>query len=205
MATYYVATNGLDSRTAIQAQNIATPWATWNKAMTSTSPGDTVYFRGGIYPCTTTNGEGIWVQGGTIGNYVNYYAYPGETPILDGENVTNPSIGVNFGLRLQGVGYIHIKGLTIRNFHERFTDVITQGVTAEDVTELIFEDCNFYNIDGIGIGIYDYYGTIRVKNCDAYNVCDYLAWWPGQNGVAFQCNNYAHLYGARVYDSNNAI
>ncbi len=195
--TFYVATNGRDSNPGSFSQ----PWLTWNKGMTSASAGDTVYFRGGIYPATTLDGEGIWANGGTATLGVYYFAYPGETPILDGANITNPSLGVNFGIRAWGVQNVHFKGLTIRNFHERFTDVITQGITAEDIGNSTFENMVFHDIDGIGLGIYDYYGTITVKNCDAYNVCDYLAWWPGQNGVAFQCNNYAHLYGSRVYDS----
>ena len=196
-ATYYVSTTGNDGAAGTKTL----PWRHWNKGFTSANPGDTVYFRGGVYSGETLNGEGIWVEGGSALLGVYYYAYPGETPIYDASNVVNPSLGVNFGLRLWGVQNVHLKGLTFRNFHEGFTDVITQGITAEDIGNASFTNCIFHNIDGIGIGIYDYYDTIRVINCDAYDVCDYLAWWPGQNGVAFQCNNYAHLYGSRVYSS----
>jgi hypothetical protein len=194
---YYVATNGNNNN----AGTIGQPWLTWEKGMTSAQPGDTVYFRGGVYPSTTLDGEGIWAEGGTEALGVYYLAYPGETPILDGSNVVNPSLGVNFGIRVQGVQNIHFKGLTIRNLRERFVDVITQGITAEDVGNASFTDMTFHDIGGIGIGVYDYYDTIWITNCDAYNVCDSLSWWPGQNGVAFQCNNYAHLYGSRVYSS----
>jgi len=132
--TYYVATNGKDSNPGTKTL----PWLTWNMGLTSANPGDTVYFRGGVYPGTTLNGEGIWAEGGTATQGIYYYAYPGETPILDGSNISNPSLGVNFAIRVWGVQNVHFKGLTIRNFHERFSDVITQAITAEDIGNSTF-------------------------------------------------------------------
>lgn len=48
-ATYYVATTGNDANTAIQAQNIATPWKTIQKAADTMVAGDTVEVQAGTY------------------------------------------------------------------------------------------------------------------------------------------------------------
>ena len=48
-ATYYVATNGLDSYTSTQAQNTNTPWKTIQKAATVAVAGDIVSIKGGTY------------------------------------------------------------------------------------------------------------------------------------------------------------
>ncbi|RPI44551.1 MAG: hypothetical protein EHM46_02720 [Bacteroidetes bacterium] len=103
-------------KTAIPAGNDSNPgtksapWATWAKAFNSTlvQPGDTVYFRGGVYrkvlsegedgwyyPARSSGGTGYYVsRDGTAGNPIHYYAYPpdfnaGNPPILDNNEVHN--------------------------------------------------------------------------------------------------------------------
>jgi hypothetical protein len=88
-ADFYVSPDGDDSDPGTFAQ----PWATWGKAFNSTAvqPGDLVYFRGGVYPMTSndlsypgTLGSGYDItRDGTIGDTIRFWAYPGETPILD--------------------------------------------------------------------------------------------------------------------------
>ena len=195
--TYFVATNGNDNNPGTYSQ----PWRTWEKAFIIANSGDIVYIREGVYPATSTDG-GMWVyNSGTSSNPIRFFNYPGETPILDGSNIVNPYTGINYGIRVSGVSNIHFKGLTIRNFHERYADVLCSGINAENVANITFENIVVYNIGGIGIGIYDYYGSNYIKNCDAYNVADVLSWWPGQNGVGIQWGNTPNLYGDRVYHS----
>ena len=62
------------------------PWRTWQKAVSVAQPGDTVYFRGGVYPVAETNGNGVvWDPtyshlglgySGTRDNYIHYFNYP---------------------------------------------------------------------------------------------------------------------------------
>ena len=81
-ATYYVAGDtGLDSRTALQAQNTSTPWQTIQKAATTMVAGDTVNVKGGLtYTETVTP-----AASGTAGNVITYQSWSGTgIPIVHG-------------------------------------------------------------------------------------------------------------------------
>jgi hypothetical protein len=71
------------------------------------SPGDTVYFRGGVYYETTSQ---FGSPSGTKAAPIYLYNYPGEVPILDGTYKTIRRSGF-----LRRASYINIKGLTVRN------------------------------------------------------------------------------------------
>jgi len=81
-ATYYCATDGLDSRTTAQAQNIATPWRTIDSSESKMNDGDTLIVRGGNYyeSISTTDS-------GSSGSHITIQAYAGETAIVDGGTV----------------------------------------------------------------------------------------------------------------------
>src|ERR1700760_3547518 len=93
---YYAAPAGDDAA----AGSMDAPFATWSRAQTAADAGDTVYFRGGTYKYTTaTNTCGgsttatvdavVLSKSGTSGNMINYWAYPGETPVFDFSGITN--------------------------------------------------------------------------------------------------------------------
>ncbi len=86
-ATYYLsATSGEDSRTATEAQNLATPWRSLSKIeKLALGPGDQVLLeRGGQYPGTLNLGKGAEVAG-AAGNAVTVGAYGnGTVPELTG-------------------------------------------------------------------------------------------------------------------------
>ncbi len=76
-AQYYVATDGDDNNPGTFTQ----PWATWNKAFLTAQPGDTVYFRGGVYYSV----ERVYVyppdgygNSGTAANPIVYEGYPAD-------------------------------------------------------------------------------------------------------------------------------
>jgi len=188
-ADFYVATDGNDSNPGTFEQ----PWATWGKAFNSTAvqPGDTVYFRGGIYYMTTNNlaypgteGEGYNLgRDGTSGNYIHYFNYPGETPILDCGSIIPAS---NHNRAIYGasdVNYLHFRGLTVRNVYQYSGDVsvIGWGISGDNN---IIENCNIYNCGGKG-----FFATgheIYYINCDAYSNTDSLDYdMPGNDGVGF--------------------
>jgi hypothetical protein len=79
--TYYVATNGDDSRSCDEATDINTPKKTVSNVLSSgcLSPGDTLYIRGGTYA-----GEGWQSVSGSPGNPITISSYPGETAVYDG-------------------------------------------------------------------------------------------------------------------------
>jgi len=102
--TYYAATNGSNSNLG----TIASPWKTLNTAIAKLVAGDTLYVRGGIYVETIS----IWVSG-TAALPINILAYPGELPIIDGQN-TLPS--AMWGVLLGSDGnYINLSGFEVRN------------------------------------------------------------------------------------------
>jgi len=188
-ATYYVA-----PKTATPAGNDAAagdmshPWATWEKAFTSRKPGDTVIFRGGVYPTTVTNGTGISKSiSGTASQWVVFMNYPGEVPVLDCSNVTSTTYGKNFGLRLSG-SYFKLKGLTVRNVWQ---------INAVEPAELCYafktegsnytlENCTAH--DTHGTGFWPYGSNVQLTNCDSYNHCDsrtLAGHMPGNNGYGY--------------------
>jgi len=208
---YYVAPS-----TATPAGNdaaigdITHPWLTWGKAFTSTSvnAGDTVYFRGGVYPMSIINGTGYSVtRVGTVTDTIKYWAYPGETPILDCGNVV-PTGTTHRAILVSSNGYTHFKGLTVRNVWQVNTNV---QVIAWQASEgfVTFENCTVYNIGGNGFrsgfdGIYKppgyLDGTHYFINCDAYNCCDSISpGYAGGRGTGFGVYNEYATIDAKSY------
>ena len=86
-ATYYLAANGDDSRTAAQAQNPATPWqslAKLNASMAALQPGDQVLLRRG----DTFRGQLFITRSGSAGSPLTFGAYG---PAADAAPVINGS------------------------------------------------------------------------------------------------------------------
>lgn len=178
-SVYYIAPDGNDTNPG----TFSKPWKTWNKGFTSiaVAPGDTVFFRGGIYPMSVTNGSGYNInRSGNSTRPVCFFNYPGEVPVLDCGNVT-PSGYLNFGIRvLDDIRYVHFKGLTIRNVWSVRTGVECIAWRFEHSSNVIIENCTVHNVHGIGFENWGAYNTYYI-NCDAYNCCDSLA-VPGLTG-----------------------
>ena len=212
---YYVSPTGNDAG----AGTIGDPWLTWAKAFNSgvVIPGDTVYFRGGNYLLSVTDGTGIGsIDDGTLGNLIYYWAYPGETPVLDCSSVvsndgrTPPHVyAIN-----ANASYCHFKGLTIKDLSEQDTpvdynygdDVITWKNGGSYTT---FENCIVHGIGGKG-----YYNTgdsVTYRNCDAYNCIGNLAprfGAAGERGTGFYTNNNndslnTHYFGCRAWNNSD--
>src|SRR5450759_1849700 len=81
-ATYYVSSSGSDA----SAGTVTAPFATLQKSVNLANPGDTIYMRGGTYLLSDSGVQTS--RSGSSGNYINVFNYPGETPILDGINIT---------------------------------------------------------------------------------------------------------------------
>ena len=176
--TYFVATNGNDAWSG----NFTHPWATWEKAFTSSSvnPGDIVYFRGGIYYTSVTQGSYNGLNG-TVNSPILFYNYPNENPIIDGINRTSPSGGIAFY-------YAHnlkFKGLTIRNLPQLDYNYKGSGFYFYYSGNISLENCIAHNISARGFYFLEPEGNIYVENCDSYNNIDYLSDVPGNHGDGF--------------------
>lgn len=101
---YFVATNGSDSNPG----TFSNPWRTIEKAAEMLVAGDTVYIRGGVYQ------EAVeFNNSGTNSAPIKILAYPGEIPVIDGNNFAIPREYGGTLLELNG-SYIIVSGLEVR-------------------------------------------------------------------------------------------
>lgn len=211
--TYYVATTtstpaGNDGN----AGTIAAPWATWSKANSSVSAGDTVYFRGGTwYPTVFID----ITKDGTYSDPIVFMAYPGEKPIIDGSALLAVPW---YGIRLNNANYFILDGITVQNVSQ------TSGTQACGIFNTlgirnIIRNCIVRNVEGHGFQCY-YADSTHYYNCDSYNNVDSLHATPGQTSDGFNSwtssdttmhlGYYTYYYGCRAWgngddgwDSNN--
>jgi hypothetical protein len=196
-STWYVAPTGSDSA----AGTMAAPFATWARAQTAAAAGDTVYFRGGTYKYTTaTNTCGgsttatvdavVLSKSGTSGNMINYWAYPGETPVFDFSGISDMN---NYNCRHSSVrvtgSYLYLKGLEITGTlqlnmdnHESWGVYITGGSNNK------FELMNSHHNMGPGFFLQTG-GNNTFLNCDSHENEDTLTSnGDGQSADGFGCH-----------------
>jgi hypothetical protein len=186
-ATYYVApANATPAGNDAAAGDKSHPWASWEKAFTSRKPGDTIIFRGGVYPTTVTSGAGITkTVTGTADKWVVFMNYPGEVPVLDCSNITSTWYGNTYGLKLSG-SYYKLIGLTIRNVWQidpaNPADETYAFRTSGDNYTL--ERCTAHSTHGSGF--FPSGSNVRITNCDSYDHCDSLSTsLPGNDGYGY--------------------
>ena len=102
--THYVSPDGDDNGVGNESQ----PWGSFQFAMDSTQPGDTVCFRDGTYVVEETV---QLTHSGTAEASIVFIAHPGERPVLDGGNEVGDLL-----LLGQGASHLRISGFTLRNF-----------------------------------------------------------------------------------------
>lgn len=212
--TRWVTPRGNDNNSGADSSSTGA-WLTWRKAFQTAQAGDTVYFRGGIYPVPVTNGAGIGLDprypalgggyNGTRENPIVYINYPGETPILDCQAAVGGSY--NRGIRILFANHIKFIGLTVKNVLQTSSSYIPTGILLEWSNNITFENCAVHHIGGVGWGIADN-DTIYMTNCDVYNCCDSLSGDAGGNGDGFQTTNLnsksqtavVYYYGCRAFN-----
>jgi len=169
--TWFVATNGIDSNTGTSNS----PLATFMRAQTVASSGDTVYLRGGTYylsyaNVTATNAPWVIVNNITKSG-ISYIAYPGELPVFDFSNVLPPIANSNrVTAFLVTASSCVFKGFDVVGVQ---VDVALQHTQSENFRVAggnfnRFEQLRMH--DGMGNGWYLTDGASNlVLNCDAYD------------------------------------
>jgi MYXO-CTERM domain-containing protein len=195
-ATYYVAPTGNDTAAGTEAA----PFASWARAQTAASPGDTVYFRGGRYKytdatstCTSTTAtinSVVLSKSGTSGDPINYWAYPGETPVFDFSGLTNVSKYScrQVGVRIEG-DWLYLKGLELTGVlqlnmdnHESWCLYVYGG------NNNVFELLNAHHNMGPGFFMQQG-GNNTFLNCDSHENEDTLTSnGDGQSADGFGCH-----------------
>ncbi len=103
-SSYYVSPTGSDSNPGTMNQ----PWKTIGKAVNTAAAGDTVNVRSGTYQ------EQVYIStSGTSSAMIIFQAYPGETPIIDGNNTIPGSTGGGL-IQISG-SYVRVSGFEVRN------------------------------------------------------------------------------------------
>ena len=182
---YYVAPTGSDSNPGTQAS----PWGTVQKAADTAAAGDTVWLRGGTYAITTPKSSGAGItfskSGTSDTNRIKYWAYPGETPLIDFSKMTISTSGYTMGVVVTG-SWLHFKG--IEECCVPMNSSSNNGFAVDDPAgNDIFEMLNMHGNSGNGIFIgTKSNGGHQVINCDAHDNYDAgSAQGQGQNADGF--------------------
>jgi hypothetical protein len=184
--TYYVSTTGDDAN----AGTLESPFRTITKALSvATTPGTTIYVRGGTYAHTSTISIS---RSGTGDTMYKLFAYPGERPLLDFSAM--PVGSSNRGIRLSG-SYWHIKGF----------DVWKAGDNGMNVSgsNNVIEFCSFSENADTGLQLDNGASNNQVINCDSYYNAD-----PDQedaDGFApkLTVGSGNYFYGCRAWQNSD--
>ena len=173
--TYYVSPTGTGTGT------ISSPLSFSAAVGKSLVAGDSLIFRGGIYSFSSTQS---FSKSGTSVKYVNYIAYPTETPIFD---FRTQVYGSNSrGLNLSG-NYMHVKGITVQGAGDNGFYIAGSNLFVEQCTARWNCDSGFQ----LKVGSNNY-----VLNCDSYENFDYET--AGGNADGFADKQYTNT-GTNTY------
>ena len=151
---YYVAQNGSDANPG----TLAAPWASIAKGVDLYNPGDTLYVRAGTYAPAHAL---YFYRSGSTTAPITFRAYPGETVVLDGANMSS---GAN-------VVYISAPYFVMQDFEIKNGKL--NGVTVENTSHVTLLNCKVHDSQhsGIYVGKGDMTSThdITVDSCSVYN------------------------------------
>lgn len=168
---YYVAVDGDDGNPG----TIDEPFATLQKAIDESEPGDLVYVRGGLYEIvngTRPDAGVLFHKSGTSDeNRIRYFAYPGELPVFDFENLDiQPDPNYTTGFVVNGA-WLHLKGFEVRNVPMNTRSNVGVGINGAAHDD-IFELMNIHHNFGSGMFIHTTTGGHQVINCDSHDNYD---------------------------------
>jgi hypothetical protein len=148
--TYYVAVNGSDTN----AGTLERPFATINKGTPLLAAGDILYIRGGTYNQTITV-----ENSGTVGAFITVMGYPGETVVIDGQDVL--PTGVWGALFAVTGNYAVVRDVTVKN--SNWMGLVLKGHHDQAIS------VKSYGNKENGILVVGDYG--RVENCEVWWNC----------------------------------
>ena len=183
---YYVSPNGSDNNPG--TRNL--PWKTLNRAAGMLEPGDIVYVRGGVYQ------EAVeFSRSGTSEDSIQIIAYPGETPVIDGNNFTLP--GNNGGSLLEISGNFNfVSGLEVR--YSSYLGVLVNGV--HSIANKINSHHNLHS----GMRIAGEHSIIEYSKVWSNDMQNYNGQYPQGDSAALTASrhpNYAIIRHNLVYEN----
>jgi hypothetical protein len=195
-ADWYVAPTGSDTNPG----SMTAPFATVGRGQTAAAAGDTIFIRGGVYTIAGTSATvGIaFTKSGLADRRINYFAYPGETPIFD-------LFGLLPQARVTGLdvncSWIHIRGLEVRGVQQ----IVVGDSWGARVrgNNNILEHLNVHHGEAPGIFIASGANNL-ILNCDSHHNYDPLE--GGGNGDGFGCHSTGGgnvISGCRSYSNSD--
>jgi hypothetical protein len=195
-ADYYVAVDGNDAN----AGNLGQPFASIKRAEMAATAGDTVYVRGGVYRFSgSTASVGVaFTKSGSAGKPIRYFAYQGETPIIDLFEL-KPQARVT-GLDIRA-NWLHLRGFEVRGTRQIVVgDSWSVRIRGDNN---IVEQLNVH--DGQAPGIFISSGASNlILNCDSHHNYDPLE--QGGNADGFGCHSSGGnnvLRGCRAFENSD--
>ena len=200
-ARFFVATNGNDTNSGA----ISNPFATIQRAQDAVVAGDTVYVRGGTYMMTeamiAATSSNTWAfvtyltKSGSAGKTIKYWAYPGEQPIFNYQNVKPANLRVH-AFQVTG-SYIHIKGLEVVGVQVTILTHTQSECFENQGSNNLYEQLKMH--DGQAIGFYLTKGSNNlILNCDAYNNWDYTS----ENKLGGNTDGFGNHPSSETYVNN---
>jgi len=171
-ATWYVATNGLDSNNGA----IGTPFATLMKAQSVAKSNDIVWLRGGTYYPTNITWTNLpWkIVNYMTNNGITYQAYTNELPVFDFSKVYfSPATNRVTAFQINTTNCV-FRGFDVVGVPIIYTNTSDGKTPQSECFRINFGRNNLFDRlrmhDGHGIGMYITDGiSNRVQNCDAWN------------------------------------
>ncbi len=192
-STYYVSPGGNDSNSGAMDK----PFASIQKAHDAAQPGDTIYLREGTY---TPTSQTVFRKSGSANSYFVLSSYPGEVPVIDGENV--PEGNINHGSTatwmFNNAKFWKIIGpLIVTN--GRGAGIYIDGAQFLEFN-LVESSYNGKRAARAGHGFMIWTGSdIVFNNCDAHHNANHL-WKSGEDQ---EINQYQHGDGWRIFSGAN--
>jgi MYXO-CTERM domain-containing protein len=180
-AEWYVSPSGSDSA----AGTMAAPFATLSKANSAAAAGDTIWVRGGTYHLTT---QLVLSKSGTSDtNRTKFWAYTGETPVLDASMYVTSNAAVDVPVVLVTGNWMHLRGLEIGNAKVGASgDHSYSLLRTKNASNNTFELLNIHNGFGPGLFVDTGMGGNLILNCDSHDNYDVNgSQGDGQNGDGF--------------------
>jgi hypothetical protein len=199
---YFVAPGGSDSNLGTELS----PFASIARGQQAASAGDTVWIRGGVYEFSGTTGSAnavLFNKSGAPGQRINYWAYPGETPVFDFFNYLPQQ-------RIRGFSvvadWLHFRGLELRGVQQTITNVNESWairVEGAGGDFNIFEQLDLHHNEGPGLFIQNG-GNNLVLNSDSHHNYDPDRGGENADGFGSHSNDDGNTFiGNRAWENSD--
>lgn len=180
---FYVSPNGNDNNPG----TLALPFRTINKGASVLHPGNRLYVRGGVYQ------EAVdIVNSGTSSSNIFVLAFPGETPIIDGNNYHIPNETGGALLEISG-SYVTVSGFEVK--YSSYLGVLVEG------TFVIATNLNTHHSWHSGMRIAGDYSVIQYSQVWSNDMQNANGIYPAGDSTALTASR--HPNGAKIL--NNVV